>query len=105
MTKKDNKRFVVRRIRRALNNAETPPTQAGRVLIRCGYGTGAGRKQIDARDMRDDDEYDFMFLSDSACCGFCYRCPFDVSADGGEGWSFETANDMEPAKLGDLIAA
>lgn len=49
-TKRRNLAFVTRRLRRALNGSDTPPTRAGRKLVRCGYGQGANQRDIDATD-------------------------------------------------------
>lgn len=40
-TKKDNKRIVVRKVRRALNRTDEAPSVSNRRLYRQGYGKGA----------------------------------------------------------------
>ena len=106
-TKKDNKRHVVRRVRRALNLAETPIMVVGNILVRSGYGKGAGRNQVDARDDHDIYDYDWMFYFEDMTCDECdcYDCMYTVDAVAGTGWSFESANDDNNPKLGELIAA
>ncbi len=109
-TKKENKRHVVRRLRRALNLAEVPPQHTNGKLIRAGWGTGAGLRDVDARD-GSDDPYDagttfYFYNDDDGCCEMgCYWCPFVIDADEGEGWTYNAANDSDPPKLGDLLAA
>jgi len=104
-TKKDNKRHVVRRVRRALNLAETPIMSVGNILIRSGHGKGAGLKQVDARDRIDIYDYRNLFYFEDLTCDECdcYNCMHVVDATAGNGWSFESENDNNP-KLGELIA-
>ena len=101
-TKKDNKRFVVRRLRRALNLAEVPPTHISRKPIVSGWGSGSGLRAIDARDGSDDlYDYDGIFDDYDGCCE---RYPLHADEDEGYGWTLNAANDDDPPKLGDLIA-
>lgn len=48
-SKSDNKRFAVKRLRRALNAANIPPTKVGMALTGANWGTGPNLKRgIDA---------------------------------------------------------
>lgn len=119
-TKKENKRYVVRRVRRALNNAEVPPSIASRKLIRYGYGTGTDAKGVDARDGSNDP--DIYKHDDDDCAVGCwgeildgYRDPANCSmgewcdcfltTTSGEGWGLNGINDNKPPLLLDIMEA
>lgn len=109
-SKRINQRFAVRRVRRALNTAEAPPTQVGnRKMVRIRWGAGPDKNRgVDGMSDPDiyDYDYEFYFGEEARdCCDCCDFCPLHVDADAGEGWSYGAANYRNPPKLGDLFAA
>jgi len=110
-TKKRNKNVISRRVRRALNSAELPPTQIGnRKIVSMRWGSGPRPRSVDG--MIDPywydyetAEYGFTFCFSTDCCDCCDICPHDIYTGDGEGWSFDAANDTDPPTLGDLFAA
>ena len=112
---KIDKRHAKKRVRKAFNNVETIPTTAGNKYVHCGWGEGAGVKQLQPKldcDLNPDEAWDEMIIewtSHGERCASCIEydtycyCMSDTEA--GEGWSLESANDNNPPKLGDLFAA
>lgn len=100
-TKKENKRYIVRKVRRILNSTQVLPEKvSGDKYIHSGWGGGATRSDIACRDGSEDPyDYDLEF--------FFYQEEDFYTPDTEDGvwWTFDAANDPEPVKLGELFAA
>lgn len=111
MAKKQDKRMSAKRLRRALNSAEVPPSYSNRKHLHYRWGDGAGRNQIDACDGSNDadvfaymDDPDFLCMClpdgvpDASCmwANFCDCFPDCIQ---GVGWTFGNMNKAPTTKL------
>jgi hypothetical protein len=111
-SKSRHKRIISKRIRRALNSAELPPTQVGnKKLVKMRWGVGP-RPNHSVDGMSDPYIYDYAdetdvltFYFGTDCCDCCEQCPHIVYESEGEGWSYDAANIPEEPKLGELFVA
>lgn len=116
MTKKDNKRGLVRRVRRALNSVNCFPAKHGvRRDTREGLNRNSWPVTSYADECNADGYYDLLEgdiclldFYDIACdCRFCFdRYGIQANLEGAIGWTFEGKGDNDNrAYLGDVITA